>query len=491
MEQNSLHLNALMNKNKIMFIMLGLSTILATGIDISLGAELITILVLLIGGTLLTSVVGYSYFKKKFVTLTPYISVVGLAVIVAVIMHTNPSDQNAFIVYYLLACSVLYMDRKIYFLGTALSIGLVVSYYALYNSVMETSLGKTMLVMILVLVVFYLQMSIAKKLNDQMEALQEEVGQRLTREKESKEQLETKTEAIAAELQNLTETSEHNQHSFNEMNIAVQEIASGTQSQSETVSDIMSSIESTSELVQKMLERAEVILTQTEQTEESSQHGTVRIEQLHKQINGFKELVSTMAEDMNTLSKHVGESVTSINSIQEITSQTNLLALNASIEAARAGEAGKGFAVVADEIRKLADLTEKTANSISKNLSEIHSSNGRTQKQMKNIGGEMEENIRGTEATREIFENINRAVQSLNSEMKDFQTIATHVRKDTLDVENSVNEFAAVVEQSTATTEEISASIEQHTNQNQMIVNQIERINSQVSSLVEKESNKK
>lgn len=491
MKQNSLQLNALMNKNKIMFIMLGISTVLATAIDISLGAELVTILVILIGGIILTATVGYSYFRKKFVTLTPYISVIGLALIVAVIMHANPSDQNAFIVYYLLACSILYMDRKIYFIGAALSIGLIVSYYLMYNSIMETSLGKTMLVMILVLVVFYLQMAIAKKTNDQMDTLQLEVEERLQREQDSRKLLDEKTRAIAAELQELTETSEHNQHSFSEMNIAIQEIASGTQSQSESVNDIMSSIESTSELVKKMLESAEVILEKTEQTGESSQQGSIRIEQLRKQINGFKELVSTMAEDMNTLSKHVGESVTSINSIQEITSQTNLLALNASIEAARAGEAGKGFAVVADEIRKLADLTEKTAHDISKNLTEIHNSNGRTQKQMKSIGTEMEENIRETEATRVIFEDINEAVQMLNKEMNDFQSIAAHVSKDTMDVENSVNEFAAVIQESTATTEEISASIEQHTTQNQQVVHQIEKINEQVGSLAAQEATSK
>ena len=90
-------------------------------------------------------------------------------------------------------------------------------------------------------------------------------------------------------------------------------------------------------------------------------------EQMHSQSQNMSTITSSVKDityDIQQLTEMTKQMEGVMSIVTNVANQTNLLALNASIEAARAGDAGKGFAVVANEVRKLAEQTKLSADTV-------------------------------------------------------------------------------------------------------------------------------
>ena len=172
---------------------------------------------------------------------------------------------------------------------------------------------------------------------------------------------------LATISENIAFSSEESTH-------AISEIATGAQHQASELLFIHNKLSEFNNIVQQIYSSLEATKNSIELTGSLSNEGNIQLKGLNQSIKSTSESFDTVVDEINGLSKNA-QQIDEINTvIQNISKQTNLLALNAAIEASRAGEAGKGFSVVADEIRKLAEQSKESSDSIRVIVDDIISS---------------------------------------------------------------------------------------------------------------------
>ena len=251
-------------------------------------------------------------------------------------------------------------------------------------------------------------------------------------------------QAINQSLEGLTHALTQVMQTTHEVNDGAQTVADGTQDLNERTQQQAASLEQTSSAMEETTSQIRSNLENTDDARKIAESQSSLLTRANEVMQNTKASMS----DIQTASGQIKEITTMIDSIAF---QTNLLALNAAVEAARAGEHGRGFAVVAGEVRSLAGKSADAAKEIGTLVEQTASAINTGVTHVEEVGNSLGEVTEETQKMLDIVREVSRASEEQSHGVDE-------VNKAITQIDGSTQQNAALVEETTATTESMMKS---------------------------------
>jgi len=246
-----------------------------------------------------------------------------------------------------------------------------------------------------------------------------------------------------------------------EISNAVQEISSGAVAQAEDIERATTQVVMMGASIEDIVSGVSKLDNTSYKMKKSGDETVEIIEDLTKSNDKTTQVIQRIDAHVHATDESVRQIQSAVAVITAIASQTNLLSLNASIEAARAGEAGRGFAVVATEIKNLSEESNSSAKKIDEVISKLASDSQATVEVMNQVKEIIDEQQMKLDETKVKFLQVS---SGIDSSIQD--TIVIKNQSDACDtsrknVEDIIQNLAAVSEENAASTEQTTASMQE------------------------------
>ncbi|WHX49655.1 methyl-accepting chemotaxis protein [Paenibacillus woosongensis] len=190
---------------------------------------------------------------------------------------------------------------------------------------------------------------------------------------------------------------------------------------------------------------------------EVSRKGREYMDNLVEKTESVTRMTGLIEENSAKLSRSTHSIRSILAPMVEMTKQTNILSLNASIEASRAGVAGKGFVVIAEEIRKLTAESNEAVQTVSAMTEEIQTAIEDTVNVLIQVTPMFGEQLLSVKEASSIFQNVAQEMERFVTDIQSSSASVHELRSSQQVLSEFIASVSSVVQQTTASTEEVAS----------------------------------